>query len=1322
MNKRTASLLVLVVIALLASFVPLSQSAAAQATGRRVSPLPRKKAPSNPPPTSIGFLSATQIAAGGGTYSPFPAVMGDFNGDGKPDVATIVNTVSNAKPKQAISVILSNGDGTFTNVLTPTTYTSVVFNPIWVGDLDGVKGDDIVVGIQATTTTPASIDVYLSNGDGTFAAPVNYVVTAANDVMVWGTLIKHGGTGALDFVAADAASPNGSIWTLTGKSGGTFNTPATSVAFTGALQPGDPTNANSFSPIVFADFDGANGLDFAAPALTTNQIAVYLNTGSAYTGPTLLSTPNHLYDSCYLGSGSLSGNLDLVAANCYDNRITVWVNNGTGTFGAGKYYPVSTLAGVVPSAVSIADIDGDGKNDVVSSNWQGADVTVLLGDGTGALSDPGLGYAIGGGAHINAALTPAVVADFNGDGLADMILQDSEFSFVYLQNFANTPPTPPSFRSTVDYSVPVLDLSNSVGIASGDFNGDGIPDFVVGSGNVTNPTTLGVTVFLSSVTDSGTLQPGVSYLGSTSLTNPQFQYVAVADFDGDGKLDIAATDSVSGVLQIFIGDGTGKFTADPTTFPVGTAVSALGIAVGDFNGDKKPDLAVVTNTGTASANVAILTNSSTGAGNFGFTLGPLQPLSTLATEITVADLNKDGNLDLVVPLWGYAPPGTPGTAVAVMLGNGDGTFTGKPDLSLGLNNPYYAAVGDFDGDGNVDLAVTIEDQTTGHTQGIAVATGKGDGSFNPPTLFATSLQNVALDVPFPGYVKAVDLNRDGKLDLVYTNKKYGTVGILYGAGDSTLFPYTPLEFAAGAKAYDIALADINGGSALDVVTSSNARDFVGVTVLLNTSGNITTLTASPTSLTRGTSVTFTAKVAAAVNGVTTAPTGTVTFTDNGTIVLGTQPLDGSGNAALQTVSLVTGSNSVVAQYSGDPNYVPSASMPAVVTVTGQTASKTTVTSSVNPAGLGQFITFTATVTSTVSDDTVIPTGTVTFNDGTTALGSPVALDASGVAKLTTSTLAAGTHSITGAYNGDPNFSKSTGAVSPPQVVNSQPSTATNLTSSLNPAPVGQTVTFTARVSSTVVGDKRIPTGTVTFRDGSTQLGVPVQLNNGVAAVDTTFATVGLHDVTGVYSGDTTFTGSTGTLSPSQDVTPGPDYTLTAAPTSATVSPGGAPTFTITVTPINGYNGVVSFSASSCTPTSLPPQSTCSFSKASVTGSGTTTLTITTTGPTAVLRAPANVNRRQGGLNLWASLTGVGVLGMILAGDGKKQKRRIGIVLTILAIVMLVALVGCGGGSSSGGGGGGGGTPAGSYTIHLNVTGTVNKTPHDLKTPITLTVN
>ena len=183
--------------------------------------------------------------------------------------------------------------------------------------------------------------------------------------------------------------------------------------------------------------------------------------------------------------------------------------------------------------------------------------------------------------------------------------------------------------------------------------------------------------------------------------------------------------AINGVVQFFTGNGDGTFNVGPT-FSTGSGVSALGIAVGDFNGDKKPDLAVVNNTGTTSANVAILTNSSTPAALFSL-LTQLPNLSTLATEITAADLNNDGKLDLVVPCGERTRPLAP--SVAVLLGNGDGTFTAKPDFNLGFNNPYYAAVGDFNGDGKVDLAVTLEDQTNAHKQGIAVAIGNGDGTF-----------------------------------------------------------------------------------------------------------------------------------------------------------------------------------------------------------------------------------------------------------------------------------------------------------------------------------------------------------------------------------------------------------------------------------------------------------------------------------------------------------------------------------------------------------------------------------------------------------------
>src|SRR5262249_41251343 len=151
-----------------------------------------------------------------------------------------------------------------------------------------------------------------------------------------------------------------------------------------------------------------------------------------------------------------------------------------------------------------------------------------------------------------------------------------------------------------------------------------------------------------------------------------------------------------------------------------------------------------------------------------------------------------------------------------------------------------------------------------------------------------------------------------------------------GKGDGTF--YDPLEFASGAKAYDLAVADLNGGGALDVVTSSNARDFVGVAVLLTTGAGSTALTSSANNVKRGASVTCTATGRRSpVQGVTVLPTGNVNFLD-GTTVLGSGALASSGKATFTTTALTSGSHNMTAQYVGDANYVASTSSVLVETI------------------------------------------------------------------------------------------------------------------------------------------------------------------------------------------------------------------------------------------------------------------------------------------------------------------------------------------------------------------------------------------------------
>jgi hypothetical protein len=185
----------------------------------------------------------------------------------------------------------------------------------------------------------------------------------------------------------------------------------------------------------------------------------------------------------------------------------------------------------------------------------------------------------------------------------------------------------------------------------------------------------------------------------------------------------------------------------------------------------------------------------------------------------------------------------------------------------------------------------------------------------------------------------------------------------------------------------------------------------------------------------------------------------------------------------------------------------------------------------------------------------------------------------------------------------------------------------------------------------------------------------------------------------------------------------PNYTLSANPASATVNPGTAANYVITLATSNGYDGAVTITC----PTSLPSGVTCN-SPSIASGKTQATLTVSTTAASTAMISAPDLNSHRGSSNLWASLSGFGIVGMILAGDWKKRnQRRIGITLTIIAVVLILALVGCGGGSTSGGGsgGGGGGTPAGTYQLQVIGTGTAgtnqgSTAPHPV--PVTLVVN
>jgi carboxylesterase type B len=305
------------------------------------------------------------------------------------------------------------------------------------------------------------------------------------------------------------------------------------------------------------------------------------------------------------------------------------------------------------------------------------------------------------------------------------------------------------------------------------------------------------------------------------------------------------------------------------------------------------------------------------------------------------------------------------------------------------------------------------------------------------------------------------------------------------------------------------------------------------------------------------SVTFTATV----TGPAGTPSGTVTFTNNGT-AMATAMLNTGGVATFKKVFFGSGVHSITANYSGNSSFAASTSTVLSQTVNLATTA-TALVSSVNPSLVGQSVTFTVTVTATSGT----PAGTVTFTNNGSPMGTAT-LNASGEATITPAFGHTGAHTIIATYSGNAGFATSTSAALT-QTVNPIPTTTTTLFASRGPAVVGQSVTFTAIVAS----GTGVPTGTVTFTNNGNPMG-SATLNSSLATVTVAFGHAGKHVIVASYVGNSNFGGSNATLT----FTVNPATTTTTLASSANPAlVGQSVTFTATVTATSGTpTGTVTF--------------------------------------------------------------------------------------------------------------------------------------------------
>lgn len=937
--------------------------------------------------------------------SPQFVAVGDFNGDGIPDLA-VTNLRSNN-----VTILLGNGDGTFT--------AAPVAPPTGNGPVAIVAADfnsDGCLDLAVVNGAGGGLTILLGHGDGTFTpAPVNPTMgTVAAGLAV----ADFNGDGIPDLAVTDPFSNTVTIFL--GNGDGTFS-----------KTPVSPPAGDSPYAVVAGDFNGDGKADLAVTSLSGDAVTILPGNGDGtFAASRAIPQPAGPGYAIVAGDFNGDGNLDLATGNT-NGTLSILLGNGDGTFTS--MAPL-TVAGTKVVSVAVSDLNGDGIPDLVASSYGGG-VSVFLGRGDGTFNSAA-------SVETGSADTGLLVADLDGDGEPDVVVanngngtlsvlltevmetvatspvnisltgsgqhrvvaaysgdgNDSSSFSPAIMLWGEPPPTATTLTVTAGGSsasatsagtavtltaqvtmggravtagqvefcdasashcadshlLATVELTSSgtalykfvpgigqhvykalfvengwglssasnvasltvnqaagalyptrTGIAqSGSPGNYALTATVTGTGGQISPT--GTVSFIdttnaNAVLGSAPLTPtmaGWAWLGSlTSATGSLPRAVAVGDFNGDGIPDLAITNANSNNVTIFLGKGDGTFKVGSSPV-VGTNPDS--IVTGDFNGDGKTDLAV---SNLYSGTVTILL----GNGNGTFTTKASPVVGASPEAIATGDFNGDGKLDLVTANYG-------GSGFTILLGNGDGTFSPVANPIPGESQSLSVAVGDFNGDGIPDLAITNS------SGGLTIFLGNGDGTFS-----ATG-SAVAVGIT-PSSLAVADFNADGIPDLAIADAATGFITILLGNGDGNFREAANTPVVIGGDPASIVAADFNQDGKADLA----AANYAGNSVMILYGNGDGTFTASALSPATGNAPYGMA--AADFNGDGIADLAVANSGSKNVSVLLPEPTQ-TASATIASVS-VTGlaaTHQIEASYSGDADYASSISSATTVEV------------------------------------------------------------------------------------------------------------------------------------------------------------------------------------------------------------------------------------------------------------------------------------------------------------------------------------------------------------------------------------------------------
>ena len=1085
------------------------------------------QAPNSPFPIGDGLTTARSVVIAS-SY---------LNSDNNIDVVT-------GDADQVITVLLGNGDGTFQPKVNypgcPSLSSSAdVALKILLADFNRDGNTDIALGCSDTTN--GGVAILLGNGDGSFQTPL-WQSTGDLSGLAMGDFNNDG---ILDIALTDKTQLN--VKVMLGNGDGTFQSPVTIV------------NPPKFTrDIVVADFNGDGKDDLAyviktaTPASNLSDLYVALGKGDGtFKTPTLQAT--QIGEFLTTGDTNADNLPDIVSSTVgldsgpptphIGNSMFVLIGNGDGTFQS----PVSYLSDI-PSDPHLADVNGDGKPDIIAGGSYGALVYQGNGDGTfQAYNEP----VIGG-----FALTYAVNAgDYNNDGNSDLIGTDAQNpqAAVALSEVRQ------AADAVALTGVAVFPLGSGIHNVDASYSGDTIYLASLSSTvpllAAPTPTTLALVVSPASAAVSG------QAVTLTATLSPYTVGPPTTTTDGQ------TVTFYSGSTQI----GTGTLSSGVATFTTSTLPSGSAALKAVYPGDTNYNTSTSSTITITVSSVVLATNPN--PSNFGQTVTLTATVSSGATgTVTFNDGStalgtatiSAGTASITVSTF------TVGSHNLTAAYSGDSTHSATTSQIVTQVVNKIAPVMSVSTSGQstfqstVTITATVPSNSTGSVTFTSGSTNLGTATISGGSASITTtvlpVGNNTITAGYPGDSSYTS----GTATTARAVTKLSPSSALTSSanpsvfGSAVTFTDTLPSNVTGtvtftSDATTLGTATVTNGIAT-LTTSSLAVGSTTITATYNGDGNnnasVATLPqvvgkATPSlALTSSLNPSVTGQSVALTATLPNSATGTVSFS-NGATALGTGTLAG-GVATLTTATLPIGSLTITASYGGDTGY--NAASQTLTQVVNKADPTVTVTTS-GPSIYGASVTITATLPNSAS-------GTVAFTHGATALGT--ATIASGVATLSTTALPVGSDTITANYSGDATNNTATGTAS--QAVSKASPTST-LTSSLNPSTFGTSVTLTDTLPSSV-------TGSVTFNNGATVLGTATA-TNGVATLTTASLPAGSNGLTAVYAGDGN--NNTSTASLTQTVSKNsPTLTVT---TSGPSTYGGSVTLTATL-PTNTTGSVV----------------------------------------------------------------------------------------------------------------------------------------------------